>query len=788
MPSNITVAITAETQDLAAKMAIAQSNLKSFSAETRSLADQIRAGGDAAKEALLPQLEASAVSALRAKGEIAGLREELQKTGEATRGLARIREEVEGLNAPFKNLTAIAVGLGEAMGLAFAGERLLSSVDRIAELGEGLQKLSERTGVSVSTLAGWHYAADQVGVSSESLDHTLTVLGRNIQTALMQPIGKAAQSFHELGLSQQFLRENANDYTAILYKMADGFASHADGAQADAIATNTAGRSAAELLPFLRQGSEAIQRLSDKYHELNPYLTGATAEALSKNRQSVKDLDAAWEGLKTTVTVLASGPLTQFNQQLAATLSGSSTAQIAAYQTQLERLKATLTERESGTQSFFSKFMWGADASPEVLMRRIDEVKAKIDALQHPKGVSGAGSVFAPIAPPPEKEAPPKPEEKPDFHSLSEPISELEKFRAGLAQVREAMVEEGATQASILAREAELWREEVANAKLSAKEKIEATQSSANAAAQSIRAQQDAVNASLAVSLGIYNEADRKRTEDAKQENDTRLAQIREANDGSRASELQAEVNEWKERVRLAQQGTKEMQEAQRGLANATRQYAQEQQKEYDSAFTEMLQPADTFIRDVVSGHETIRQAAMKSASQMVTSFLEGLAKIAAEFAIFEVAQLAGWTKIAAAASNALSGAGGGGSGGGGGLFGMLGGGLMSLFGGGGGGAAAGLGELAMFDQGTMGVPHDMLAMVHQGEIIAPAGLSDSIRSGGATLGGPAGAGGVTINANLNASTIDSRSLAQTIINDPTLMRTFAMRLQRFFPQNPSFA
>lgn|SRR5512146_299743 len=53
-------------------------------------------------------------------------------------------------------------------------------------------------------------------------------------------------------------------------------------------------------------------------------------------------------------------------------------------------------------------------------------------------------------------------------------------------------------------------------------------------------------------------------------------------------------------------------------------------------------------------------------------------------------------------------------------------------------------GYVASLDVGTWKVPRDQLAMVHKGEIITPAPMSEAIRSGKATLG--AGGGGVTNN------------------------------------------
>jgi hypothetical protein len=47
MADNLSVAVTADTSSLRASLALAQADLKAFGADTRKLATDIRAGGDA---------------------------------------------------------------------------------------------------------------------------------------------------------------------------------------------------------------------------------------------------------------------------------------------------------------------------------------------------------------------------------------------------------------------------------------------------------------------------------------------------------------------------------------------------------------------------------------------------------------------------------------------------------------------------------------------------------------------------------------------------------------------
>jgi hypothetical protein len=97
-----------------------------------------------------------------------------------------------------------------------------------------------------------------------------------------------------------------------------------------------------------------------------------------------------------------------------------------------------------------------------------------------------------------------------------------------------------------------------------------------------------------------------------------------------------------------------------------------------------------------------------------------------------------------------------------------------------------------VFDVGTSYVPNDMLAMVHQGEIIAPASMSDSIRSGEMTLGGGSSssgggsAGGDTYEVHMHGpfvQAIDTQTGAAFLAAQMPLI---AKRLGVYMTRNPS--
>lgn len=81
--------------------------------------------------------------------------------------------------------------------------------------------------------------------------------------------------------------------------------------------------------------------------------------------------------------------------------------------------------------------------------------------------------------------------------------------------------------------------------------------------------------------------------------------------------------------------------------------------------------------------------------------------------------------------------------------------------------------SLASFDKGAWSLPSDMIAKVHQGEMIVPAGPAAAMRS--ALSGGGAAGGSVTVNhaVNFNVSAMDSQSVRQFFKDHGrTIMRT----------------
>lgn len=310
--SSISVQITADVADLTAKLAVAKAEVSSANVELRDMAQQMAAAGNAASGELKSGLASAAQTAASARAELAALNTQLKETQAGTGGLAAsftgMRESMEATMAPMTALNSLITTFSEVFLVAFVGERIISGIEHIAQLGANLVKLHEQTGVAVETLSGWHYAAEQVDVSAESLDTAMLKLGSSIQTALKTPTSLAAEAFHAMGISQAELAEHSNDLQYMLMRVANAFHEHADGEQAAAIARAAFGRSGADLLPLLREGAEKIQEETEKQKELGSQMTGPMAQAMKEHRQAVKDMGEAWSSFGIEITSMLAGP------------------------------------------------------------------------------------------------------------------------------------------------------------------------------------------------------------------------------------------------------------------------------------------------------------------------------------------------------------------------------------------------------------------------------------------------------------------------------------------------
>lgn len=186
------------------------------------------------------------------------------ETGQAESSLISLGRHVDGVSGKFLDFTGVAGMLGGALSITAFGTFIKHSIDAADELG----KLSQKTGAAVEELAGLKFAADQNATSLEAVAQA----GKKLAAELVDK----PELFAQFGIT-------AKDSTGALVQLADVFAGMPDGVEKTALAVKLMGKSGEEMIPFLNNGSEALQQLIDQGKELNPVTTESAAAAAQFN-------------------------------------------------------------------------------------------------------------------------------------------------------------------------------------------------------------------------------------------------------------------------------------------------------------------------------------------------------------------------------------------------------------------------------------------------------------------------------------------------------------------------
>lgn len=190
-----------------------------------------------------------------------------------------------------------ALGL---IGIGVSAAAFSSFIKGSIDAADQLNDLSQKTGTSVEMLAGMKLAADQSGTSMEAIAKSAQKLSTNM--------ADKPELFKRFGVT-------AKDTTGALVQLADMFAAMPDGVEKAALAQQLFGKSGAEMIPLLNQGSEALRGLIAEGQRLNPVTTEMAKQADQFNDDLAK-LSMQFSGLGIAITKDALRPMTQITASM----------------------------------------------------------------------------------------------------------------------------------------------------------------------------------------------------------------------------------------------------------------------------------------------------------------------------------------------------------------------------------------------------------------------------------------------------------------------------------------
>lgn len=227
----------------------------------------------------------------------------------------RARSTVENALGGMTKAASIAKGALGGLGVAVSVAKFTDAIRDAIDFGDRLKDLATATGATVEQLSFLDFAAKQNGSSLDSLSSGLAKLQRNLGDVIAGGGDKAAEALKRLNLSAKDLA--GQNVLQQLTAIGDGLAKIENPAQRAQAAQALFGKGVQELLPLLLSGGDNLQKLVDRFVELNGTVTKDQASKFDDFNDAIAELGIASRGTATAIGEALVPSLTKLTRALA---------------------------------------------------------------------------------------------------------------------------------------------------------------------------------------------------------------------------------------------------------------------------------------------------------------------------------------------------------------------------------------------------------------------------------------------------------------------------------------
>ena len=199
---------------------------------------------------------------------------------EANKSISKTDEKASGLGATLvngaKTAGKFALGLGTAA--AAGATALVGLANNAAGTADEIDKMSQKMGISKEGFQEWRYVMGQNGMDISTLNTGMKTLVNQMESAA-NGSASASSYFEQLGISIYDSNGKLKDQETMLNETIYALADVEDATMKSALATDLFGKAGTEMLPMLNSGSEGMQDLTQRAHELGLVMSdeGVTA-------------------------------------------------------------------------------------------------------------------------------------------------------------------------------------------------------------------------------------------------------------------------------------------------------------------------------------------------------------------------------------------------------------------------------------------------------------------------------------------------------------------------------
>jgi phage-related protein len=213
--------------------------------------------------------------------------------------------------------TAVAA-VGTAAG--WAAKQVFDASVSAGKFADDLLTTSAQTGISTDSLQKWDYAARFIDTDVETMTGSMAKMIRQMATA-QSGTGASAAAFKELGIGITDSNGKLRDSETVFFEAIDALGKISSETERDALSMQIFGKSAQDLNPLIKAGSDELNRLGQEAQNAGLVLDEQAVGALGNFDDTMQRIQAQTQGLSRSLAVeflpVVSGVMTEVQTVLA---------------------------------------------------------------------------------------------------------------------------------------------------------------------------------------------------------------------------------------------------------------------------------------------------------------------------------------------------------------------------------------------------------------------------------------------------------------------------------------
>lgn len=239
--------------------------------------------------------------------------DELKETGKEA-GSAKDKLSSFGKAAAAAGAAAAAAFAAVVDGAVKVTKALADMTVKGAEYADTVLTESTVTGIATDRLQEYMYAADLVDVSTETLTRSLSRNTKSMSEAA-KGSGKYAEAYSRLGVSVTDANGELRSSEQVFWETIDALGNVGNETERDALAMQIFGKSAQELNPLIKAGSDRMRELGEEARNAGAVMSGETLNAFGEFQDQLDRLKAGSEAAKRALGTALLPMLTELSQK-----------------------------------------------------------------------------------------------------------------------------------------------------------------------------------------------------------------------------------------------------------------------------------------------------------------------------------------------------------------------------------------------------------------------------------------------------------------------------------------